>query len=94
MKQLALKETFAILEDCEAIVVDDNILVYPSLTPLNGDADNIFMFLEWEAEGLGYEANFKDGSNRNAKVQGSSIYLNDTDGNENQITILMRKKLD
>lgn len=94
MKTITLKEAFQILEDASAIIVDDSILVYPSLSELEDDELNEFMYLSWDDEGLGYNVKFNEGENQEVKVSGSSIFLIDTDGEENQITILTTKQLE
>lgn len=94
MKTITLKEAFQILEDASAIIVDDSTLVYPSLSELEDDELNEFMYLSWDDEGLGYNVKFNEGENQEVKVSGSSIFLIDTDGEENQITILTTKELE
>ena len=94
MKTITLKEAFQILEDASAIIVDDSILVYPSLSELEDDELNEFMYLSWDDEGLEYNVKFNEGENQEVKVSGSSIFLIDTDGEENQITILTTKELE
>ena len=94
MKKITLKEAYQILEDASAIIIDDSTLVYPSLSELEDDELNEFMYLSWDDEGLGYYLKFLEGDNQEVKVSGSSIFLIDTDREENQITILTTKNLE
>lgn len=94
MKTITLKEAFQILEDASAVIIDDSTLVYPSLSELEDDDSNEFMYLSWDDEGLEYNVKFDEGDNQEVKISGSSIFLIDTEGEENQITILTTKELE
>jgi hypothetical protein len=98
MKTITLKEAYNILEDASAIIIDDNVLVYPALTGLEGSDDNEFLYFKWDDEGLGYELTFKEEDNREVKVVGSSMFLYDydaeTEEDHTQITILTTKELE
>jgi hypothetical protein len=75
MKKITLKEAYNILQDASAIIIDDNVLVYPSLSELEEDDTNEFMYLSWDDEGLGYEVKFCEGDNKEVEVAGSSLFL-------------------
>ena len=98
MKIIALKEAHQILENASAIIIDDSVLVYPSLWDLQDDDTNEFLYLGWEDEGLGYNLKFNEGDNQVVKVSGSSIFLLDMDAGDEedhtQITILTTKELE
>jgi hypothetical protein len=96
MKTITLKEAYQILEDASAVIIDDSVLVYPSLSELQDDELNEFLYLSWEDEGLGFDLHFNEGCNQEVKVSGSSMFLvdDDSDGEETQITILTTKELE
>lgn len=95
MKIITLKEAFEILENCSAIIIDDDVLIYPGLyEELTGEDDNEFMYLSWESEGMEYGIKFNEGLNKAVKVIGSFLFLIDTEGEERQITILEPKNLE
>jgi len=98
MKKITLTEAHQILEDASAIILDDSVLVYPSLSDLEDDDTNEFLYIEWEDEGEGYNLKFMEGDNQEVRVVGSSMFLYDTDadGEEDhtQITILTTKELE
>jgi hypothetical protein len=99
MKTITLKEAYQILEDASAIIIDDNVLVYPALTGLEGSDDNEFLYIQWwDDEGLGYELTFKEEDNQEVRVVGSSMFLYDydaeTEEDHTQITILTTKELE
>jgi hypothetical protein len=94
MKKITLKEAYQILEQASAIIIDDNILVYPSLSELKEDDTNEFMYLSWENEGLEYSV-FEEGGNQEVEVVGSSMFLYaNGDIDHTQITILTTKELE
>jgi len=99
MKTIPLEEAYKILEDASAVVVDDNVLVYPALSDLEFSDENEFMYLTWtDDEGQEYALKFAEGDNQQVKVSGSSIFLLDTDAEAEedavQITILTTKELE
>jgi hypothetical protein len=99
MKTITLKEAYQILEDASAIILDDSVLVYPSLSDLEDDDTNEFLYIQWDDEdGQEYTLKFCEGDNQEVKVVGSSMFLYDTDadGEEDhiQITILTTKELE
>ena len=98
MKNIPLEDAYNILQDASAIIINDSTLVYPSLSDLEGDELNEFMYLSWEEEGLVYDLHFNEGDNQMVKIVGSSMFLYDTDANgeedHTQITILTTKELE
>jgi hypothetical protein len=98
MKTITLKEAFQILEDASAVIVNDYVLVYPALTDLEDSDENEFMYIAWDDEGLGYDLKFCEGDNQEVKISGASMFLYDTDANDDtdhtQITILTTKDLE
>jgi hypothetical protein len=95
MKKITLKEAYQILEDASAIIIDDSVLVYPSLSELKEDDTNEFMYLSWTDEGWDYSARFEEWRNQEVEVVGSSMFLYAEGDNEHtQITILTTKELE
>jgi hypothetical protein len=99
MKIITLKEAYNILQDASAVIIDDSVLVYPSLDMIEGSDENEFLYLSWDDEdGQEYSLKFCEGENQEVKVSGSSLFLLDTDANgeedHTQITILTTKELE
>lgn len=95
MKTITLKEAHQILEDASAIIIDDDVVLYPSLEPISGDELNEFLFLRWDDGGLEYTLQFLEGDNQEVEVVGSSMFLYAEGDNEHtQITILTAKELE
>jgi hypothetical protein len=98
MKTISLDQAYHILENAFAVIVDDNVLVYFSLSQLTDDDDNEFMYLSWTDYGREYNLKFTQGDNPSVRIEGSSMFLYDTDStNEHdhtQITVLVPQKLD
>jgi hypothetical protein len=98
MKTITLKEAYRILEDASAVIIDDDVVLYPSLDPISGDELNEFLFFRWDDGGLEYTLAFNEEDNQEVKLVGSSMFLYDTDSNgeedPTQITILTTKELE
>lgn len=94
MKNITLSEALKILQDCSAIIFDDNALIYPSLSDLENDADNEFMYISWEEDSMEYSTKFAEGQNQIVKISNSAMFLVDTEGEECKITILEEKGLE
>lgn len=95
MKTISLKEAYDILENSSAVVIDDNALMYAGLHDLEDDDSNVFLTLSYtDDEGLIFEYNFAEGDNQEIKVLGSSMFLEDIDGEECQLTILCPQNLE
>ena len=98
MKTITLKEAYQLLEESSAVVVDDAVL-YPSLADLSGEAENEFLYLSWtDSDYHEFSLKFSEGDNQTVKVSGSSLFLYDTDANDDsdltQITILQPQPLE
>ena len=98
MKTITLKEAYQILEDASAVIIDDDVVLYPSLWELQDDDTNEFLYFRWDDGGLEYTLTFKEGDNQEVKVVGSSMFLYDTHAKDKddhlQITILTTKELE
>ena len=98
MKKITLKEAYHILEDASAVIIDDDVVLYPSLEPISGDELHEFLFFRWDDGGLEFTLKFLEGDNQEVKVSGSSILLIDTHAKDKddhlQITILTTKELE
>jgi len=99
MKTMPLKKAYQLLENANAVIIKDDIVLYPSLWELRNDETNEFLYLQWENdEGLGYYLKFCEGDNQEVKIVGSSMFLIDTDAQDEddhtQITLLSPMNLD
>jgi hypothetical protein len=98
MKTVTLKEAFRILEDASAVIINDEVVLFPSLSELTEDHTNEFLFFRWDWDGNEYSLKFCEGDNQKVNLVGSSMFLFDTDadGEEDhtQITILITKELE
>lgn len=92
-KQITLNEAYDILENSAGVIVDDNVLIYPSLNELANEPDNEFLYLSWNESGEDFEVSFLEKDNEKAIVSGCSLFLTDSEGEETQITILAPQQL-
>lgn len=96
--KIPLEKAFEILENASAIIINDDVVMYPSLADLEDDESNEFLNLTWEIRGLEYSLKFCEGDNKEVEVVGTSMFLYDTDANDDsdhtQITILVPESLE
>ena len=94
MKTIELKEAHEIIRNCSAIIVDDDFLIYSSLTELEGHDDNEFMYLSWDMGDNDYSAKFNERLNFEIDVEGNSMYLFDISGDKYKITPLFPQEIE
>jgi hypothetical protein len=98
MKTITLKKAYQILEDASAVIINDEVVLYPSLDRIKESDENEFLYFTWDDGGLEYALYFNEGDNQEVKISGSSMFLYDTDadGEEDhtQLTILTTKELE
>jgi hypothetical protein len=96
--KIPLQKAFQILQDASAVIINDQIVVYPCLADLDGDDTNEFLSITWDEGGLEYSLKFNEGDNQEVGVFGSSMFLYDTDtmdeDDHTQITILVPQNLE
>lgn len=88
MKTITLQEAFSLIQEATAVIVDDNALVYPSQYELTGEDDNEWLYLSWEEEFVDFALTFIE-EEAEIKFDGSSIYMEDSDGDECKLTLLV-----
>lgn len=89
MKKITLKEAMNLISAASAIIVDDDVLLYPSVeNEPSGNPEEVFLWLKWEIDGEEYMAQFKEGDNQEITVVGSSMFLTESDENVAQVTLL------
>jgi hypothetical protein len=89
VKTITLDQAYKILENAAAVIWDDNFLCYVSLSQLTDEPDNEWLRLHvTDDEGLEYSANFIQEGNETVRVEGSSMFLKDDNGDEVQVSVL------
>lgn len=88
MKTITLKETFEILQNADAVVIDSSVLSFLSLKDLIEEASNPFLHLRWELGGEVFKSTFLEIDNQEVKISGPSMFLIDDEGHEVRISIL------
>jgi len=95
MKTITLKEAFRILEDASAVIINDDVVLYPSLDMIEGSDENEFLFFRWDDGGLEYALKFCEGDNQEVEVAGSSLFFYAVgDIYRTEVTILTKKELE
>lgn len=91
MKTIGLKDAYGRLGDCVAVIVDNDALVYPSLSEIENDPENQFLYLSWEDKGKEYSVKCMEQNNQTVKVSddGVLMFLEDMEGDRIQLTLLV-----
>ena len=99
-RPIRLDAAVALLEQCSAVIIDDDVLVYPSFEEEeltcapNAETRTEFMRLKWENEGLEFELSFEVENNQDPTISGSSLFLKDSKGEDCQLTLLVPQDLE
>lgn len=84
--KITLEQAYKLLQDCSAVIADDNALMYPSIWDLD---DEEFLFLHWDDDdGYEYYYTFLPKDNQEVEVHGCSMWLIEEHGEEVQLTLL------
>ena len=88
MKHITLKDAHETLMNCAGVIWDDFIL-FPSVDDLSPDGNDEFMRLRAQnEEGEIFEADFIQNENERVRVDGGTMYLVDSEGDEVRLSIL------
>lgn len=86
--KITLSKAHELLNDCAAVILDHTV-TYPALEDLTGERDNIFLRASWtDSDFQDYELKFEEGMNKEVEIVGTSMFLMDTTGEVQQISLL------
>jgi hypothetical protein len=95
MKTITLKEAYQILQDASATIINDDVVLYPSLEAISGDKYNEFLYFGWDDGGREYNLRFLERDNQEVEVAGSSLFFYAVgDIYRTEVTILTKKELE
>lgn len=90
---MKLTDVKKILRESDALILDEVVLSTPSVRECG--KDDPFMVLKWwDEEGLFYEIELYETENAEVGVAGGSLFFQDTEGEEIQITPTFRRDLE
>lgn len=75
MKTIGLKDAYGRLGDCVAVIVDNDALVYPSLSEIENDPKNQFLYLSWENKGKEYSVKCIEQNNQMLYPPDRNLYI-------------------
>jgi hypothetical protein len=91
MKPITLDDAYDLLMQCNAVMLEDKILE-PVLMGIEYDDNNEFLYLFWEEEhkngDLFVEVVFYEGDNQKAELNGSTLTLVNSEGQEEDLVLL------
>jgi|LauGreDrversion4_2_1035121.scaffolds.fasta_scaffold410074_1 hypothetical protein len=92
MKSLQLYDAYYYLKRCTGVLLEGRFLE-PLLSEIEDDYESEFLLLEWEDFQDGQEVivsvGFKEGDNQTIGLDGSTLILTNSDGEEEELTLLM-----
>ena len=93
MKTILIEDIYFFLKQCDGVLIEDNFVV-PTLDELQDDYSAVFLTLEWNVVQDGEEvlvgACFSEGDNQTAMLDGCVLTLINTDGEEEELTLLKK----
>ena len=96
-KIISGKEAYELIENADAIILDDDALMYPSLDTegiLEDESEDYNLNLSYmDSEGLEYSYDFFWNENNEIKIEENHLILMDDRGEPCKITILEAKTL-
>jgi hypothetical protein len=91
MKEINLYEAYNLLQQCPVVLLEGRP-IEPTLMGYEDKDNNEFMCLTWEEEyedePVVFEVVFVEGDNQNVELDGCKLYLVNTDGEQEEITLL------
>lgn len=91
VKAIGGKEAFELIENADAIILDNNALMYPSFDEEGGEYTLNLSYTD--EDGLGYDYEFRWTDEDIISVVDNKLVLKDTDGKESEIQILEIKNI-
>ena len=94
MSSMDLEDALDVLDNCSALILDDDILMYPKIIKdlKNGDNQKIFC-LQWTEGEDAFEIVFVEEDNQSVGYSGSTMFLIDDNDQEVHLTILTEKAI-
>jgi len=92
--KITLNKAIELLEESSAVIWGDNFLCYAGIRDESEENPDVFLVLENEVEGELYKVEFSKKDNQTVSVQGSSMFLINTDKEKEQISVLGPMTLD
>lgn len=84
MKKINLNQVLVLLEQCSAVIFDDNALIYPRV---DEDSEE-FLYISWDDEGEEYILTFNKEDNKEVSIKGAKLTLIDSEGNGCDLILL------
>jgi hypothetical protein len=91
MKSLQLYDAYYFLKQCTGVLLEGRF-VQPLLSEIEDNYESEFLVLEWddfqEGQELIVSVGFKEGDNQTIGLEGSKLLLINSDGEEEELTLL------
>jgi hypothetical protein len=91
MKSLQLYDAYFFLKQCTGVLLEERFII-PLLSEIEDNYESEFLLLEWEDFQDGQEVivsvGFKEGDNQTIGLNGSTLILTNSDGEEEELTLL------
>ena len=91
MKSIPLYTAYCLLQESRAVDLEGRLLE-PHILNYDDQSDNEFLILQWQEqvdeETLMVEVVFEEGDNQMVEVDGRKLYLVNTEGDQEELTLL------
>lgn len=91
MKSLHLYDAYYFLKQCPGVLLEGRF-IEPLVSEIEDNYESEFLILEWEDFQDGQEVvvsvGFKEGDNQTIGLEGSTLTLTNSDGEEEELTLL------
>ena len=88
--KITLAKAVALLNECSAVIIDEDVLTYTGFVEETEEDTNEFLFLTWESEGLDYSIAFLEKDNQEVEldIETATLTMKDKDGEPCDLTLL------
>ena len=90
-KEITIESAYNLIRQCTGVLLEGRY-IEPHIFEIEGDYSNEWMTLQWEEVYCGEEIDvvvgFKEGDNQKVEFDGSILVLVNSDGEEEELTLL------
>lgn len=90
MKTITIQEALTLIQNCSAVIID-NVVTYPNEKELTGDPRDCWLDICWIDDDINFSVTFSEDCGT-IKFDGTNLFINDIDGDEQMITLLVPMK--
>ena len=86
--KITLEQAYYLLDQASAVIMDDHVVTFANTSELTGEADNEFLYVGWEDDGLDFSVTAREGENQSVEANGPRLTFTNSDGELFDVTLL------